>query len=427
MRRLFFLFSFFTFGITLPAFFASADAVIPSELNLIFSDRTIKLNLDIQKNLIRTVPHHFLILGNQKVPVDTNGQLLAANTLFPIQTEFSREVNPDTLHEFFRSMSLVRSDSETNSVAISQDKEGPIVFIGTPQQGFDIDETKLVALMNEALVLGKTYVQAPATKIFSKIDVSPELQKRGIREVIGFGESNFTGSSSERKKNIFAALRRLNGVIIRQGKNFSFNHYIQDISEKDGFVPELVIKGNLTEKELGGGICQVSTTAFRAAFFAGLPITERKNHSYTVPYYKPLGLDAAVYLGSNDFRFKNDTPGDILIQAFTTKGDNLFFVFYGTRDGRSVFAEGPFLSHYQDPGDPLLYQSPDLPQGQIQEIRKGYSGVDALWIRRLVYTDGHTESKNENFVSHYRPWKALELEGTGTPETLSSSDQSFLP
>jgi vancomycin resistance protein YoaR len=81
-------------------------------------------------------------------------------------------------------------------------------------------------------------------------------------------------------------------------------------------LPELVIKKEGTVPEFGGGLCQVSSTAFRAAMNGGLPITQRRNHAYAVQYYAPQGTDATIYPGVVDLKFINDTPGDILIWAF---------------------------------------------------------------------------------------------------------------
>jgi vancomycin resistance protein YoaR len=107
-------------------------------------------------------------------------------------------------------------------------------------------------------------------------------------------------------------------------------------------VPELVIKNNKTEPEFGGGICQVSTTVFRAALQSGLKITERKNHAYAVQYYKPYGLDATIYIPKPDLQFKNNTPGAILLVP-QIDGMRLTFSMFGTSDGRTTVIDGPHI------------------------------------------------------------------------------------
>ena len=106
----------------------------------------------------------------------------------------------------------------------------------------------------------------------------------------------------------------------------------------------LVIKNNVTTPEFGGGICQVSTTVFRAAIFSGLKITARKNHAYPVHYYNPQGFDATVYIPRPDLKFINNTPGYILIQAhIDLEKKELTFDFYGTDDGRKTEVDGPHI------------------------------------------------------------------------------------
>ena len=136
--------------------------------------------------------------------------------------------------------------------------------------------------------------------------------------------------------------------MIKPGAEFSFITTLGPVDETTGYLPELVIKPNATVPEYGGGMCQVSTTAFRAALNAGLKITERTNHAYPVSYYNPQGLDATVYIPKPDLRFINNTPGYILIQTKIV-GTQLFFDFYGTNDGRSVTLQGPtVLEHNPD-------------------------------------------------------------------------------
>jgi vancomycin resistance protein YoaR len=111
---------------------------------------------------------------------------------------------------------------------------------------------------------------------------------------------------------------------------------------EDGFLPELVIKKGKTVPEYGGGLCQVSTTMFRAAVNAGLKITERQPHSFPVQYYNPQGFDATVYDPRPDLRFINNTPNHLLIEAIVD-GNWLIFNFYGTDDGRKVEIKGPYI------------------------------------------------------------------------------------
>ncbi len=167
------------------------------------------------------------------------------------------------------------------------------------------------------------------------------IENLGIVTLLGKGESDFSGSPASRIFNIKLGAEKLNGILIKPGEEFSFMNTIGDVGAKEGYQFALVIKnGGDFVKEYGGGLCQVSTTMFRAAIYAGLTITERFAHSLPVQYYNPQGFDAAVYNPHPDLRFINDTPSNILVQT-KIKGNKLYFEFYGTSDTREVKLIGP--------------------------------------------------------------------------------------
>ena len=176
------------------------------------------------------------------------------------------------------------------------------------------------------------------------------------------GESDCVGSPKNRKINIAVGAKRYNGLLISPGSEFSFNQYLGPINKAAGFLPELVIKNNVTTPEYGGGLCQVSTTAFRAALNAGLEITDRRNHAYAVSYYGTPGLDATIYPPSTDLKFKNNTPSYILIQT-RIEGTKLFFEFWGTDDGREVAVDEPVVYGKQANGAVKAYVKQKVTMG----------------------------------------------------------------
>lgn len=379
----------------------------PTSLKLIFADRILTLNFIAQPNLLTREPTYVWNIAGQDVPLDFSENLPPELAELKIETRFRNVISRPRLEAFFTATSLLQTDKVT-PIEITLDEQENVRFKGAPQTGFSVDFEALVPLINEALDQGYTHVRVPAEKTFSPVMVAPELEARGIKEVLAVGESNFAGSSPERRQNIWAGARKFNGLILKKGERFSFNKILESVDPADGFVEELVIKGNDTEKEFGGGVCQVSTTVYRAAFSGGFPIDQRRNHSYAVPYYKPYGLDATIYLGGQDFKFTNDTPADLLIQAFMEE-DNLYFVFYGTKDGRTVALEGPFISGYQPAPDPIIEDSVLLPPGEMAELSPAHDGFRAEWVRRVQYPTYRT---NERFTSSYRPWPARILRGT---------------
>lgn len=236
----------------------------------------------------------------------------------------------------------------------------------------------------------------------------------GIEEEIGMGKSDYTGSIPERVHNVMLGAAKLNGVLIPKGETFSFNKHIGNIDAANGFKPAYVIQGGKTVLGDGGGICQVSTTVFRAALNAGLPIVERHAHAYRVGYYendaKP-GLDATIYSPTVDFQFKNDTPGAILIQTQVDEANRLvYFRFYGKKDGRRVELTEPILTNVAPPPPPLNQDDPTLPRGQVKQVDFAAWGGRSTFTYKIIYPDNRVEDKT--FVSNYRPWQAIFLVGT---------------
>lgn len=288
------------------------------------------------------------------------------------------------------------------------------------KDGLEVDVAVLESRVAEALLeLSETDVDAVEIEIplqrtppdFATSDVND----LGIKELIGVGISSYRGSIPSRVYNVAHAASKLNGVLIKPGETFSFVNTLGDISALTGYKQAYVIQGNQTVLGDGGGVCQVSTTFFRAALNAGLPIVERHPHSYRVSYYEQgsdPGIDATIYHPTVDIKIKNDTPGHILIQTIAdTKNMTLRFEFYGTSDGRVATVGKPVVSSVTPPPEDLYIDDPALPAGQIQQI--DYKA----WGAR-VYFDYKVERNGEilfekTFNSNYRPWQAKFLRGTG--------------
>jgi vancomycin resistance protein YoaR len=206
---------------------------------------------------------------------------------------------------------------------------------GQNGQALDIYKTYKMLVENKSDSINLPVL---VSKSLSSLEDTNDL---GIRELVAVGESDFKGSPRNRRVNIRVGADKFQGLIIAPGEEFSFNKILGDVDAEHGFLPELVIKKTGTVPEFGGGLCQVSSTAFRAAMNAGLPITARRNHSYAVQYYAPQGTDATIYPGVQDFKFKNDLSSHLLIRT-RIEGDKLYYDFYGTKDDRKVSFDGPY-------------------------------------------------------------------------------------
>lgn len=256
------------------------------------------------------------------------------------------------------------------------------VFIpAAPGRHVSIEKSQ-TAIM-QALFRGQNKVSLMVDIIEPEITLE-KINSLGITSLLASGESNFAGSTFSRIKNIKIASSKYNGLILKPGEEFSFNDILGEVDEKGGYAPEKVIKNKKLIYEYGGGICQVSTTLFRAAVLSGLPIIERHAHAFPVQYYNPQGLDATIYPGVSDLKFKNGTSNHILLQTKIV-GTKLIFEIYGSRDGREIVLDGP---HQYD-------------------MRKDGS-MKAYFIRTIKYQNG--EEKNDKFTSIYRSPSLYPLE-----------------
>ncbi len=246
------------------------------------------------------------------------------------------------------------------------------------------------------------------TKIIQPKVSLKDINDLGIKELIGQGESNFAGSPKNRIHNIQVGANRLNGLLIPPGEEFSLVKALGKVDADAGYLPELVIKGDRTIPEFGGGLCQIGTTAFRAALNAGLPIVERQPHSYRVSYYEPAGMDATIYDPHPDLRFINDTGNYILWQS-KIKGTKLIFEFWGTSDGRKVEVTKPKIFNITSPGPTKYIETDELKPGEKKRIEIAHKGADTEFTRTITYPDGRV--KKEVWRSHYKPWPEVYLVG----------------
>jgi len=266
---------------------------------------------------------------------------------------------------------------------------------------------KLISHPLPSLILVKSTIRKPTVTL-------TQTNTFGIEELIGEGNSDYTHSIPQRIHNLLLGTAKFNGVLIPKGATFSFNDTVGDISSSTGYQPAYIIKEGRTVLGDGGGICQVSTTIFRAVLNAGLPIVEYHSHAYRVGYYendaKP-GLDATVFGPTVDFQFINDTPASILIQTSADEENHrLSFKFYGKKDNRSVQLSSPILSDYSSPPEAQFQDDPTLKKGVVKQVDFAAPGGRSRYSYKV--TKGNDVSFQKDFNIWYRPWRAVFLVGT---------------
>src|SRR5512143_37654 len=281
--------------------------------------------------------------------------------------------------------------------------------------GRALDITTTLTRMTDALARGDQQVTLAVNEQRPEFFDDAKAADLGITELVSTGQTFYAGSSAERMKNINAAAASQHGVIVKPGEVYSFNQNLGDVSLDNGYAEALIIFNGQTVKGVGGGVCQVSTTAFRAAFAGGYPIIERWPHAYRVGWYERgfgPGLDATVFSPYVDFKFKNDTPYHILIEAYANDAaGRLTFKFYSTSDGRQVTISDPIIENVVPHPPDKIEEDPTLPAGTRQQVDYAADGADVT-VKRTVTRGGQVISEDRVFT-RYQPWQAIFKVGTG--------------
>ncbi len=304
--------------------------------------------------------------------------------------------------------------------ALFQFENNKVTEFRPSKDGRKLNEAQLRALLNDAFIevasSSRQRIGIPIPVDISHPSVTTDTANNlGIKELIGRGYSEYQGSIPGRIHNVALASSRLNGVLIKPGETLSFVDTVGDISAATGYQSAYIIKDGKTVLGDGGGVCQVSSTLFRAAMDAGLPIVERHAHAYRVHYYeeggfKP-GVDATVFSPSVDLKIKNDTSSYILIQTKPdSKNLTLIFELYGTKDGRKSEVFNHKVWGETPPPPPLYQDDPTLPKGVVRQVDWAAWGAKASFQYKV--TRGTEVLQDVTFYSNFRPWQAVYLNGT---------------
>ncbi len=309
---------------------------------------------------------------------------------------------------------------------------GELELIQAPVSGREIDIDASLANIAASIRDGANQAEVVMTLKAPNLSGTETAAELGIRELVHTENTYFFYSDDARIQNIQVGAGKLDGVLIAPGETFSMAKAVGEVSKETGYAESSVIFGSETVQDVGGGLCQVSTTLFRAAFNYGLEIDERHAHGYRVYYYERLanrqldpglaGLDAAVYLPDLDLKFTNDTPYWILMETdVNVELCRLQWRFYSTDVKRYVDYTSSGLTNIEPEGDPIYNENPDLPAGVIEQVDWGIDGADVT-ITRTVYENGLIHI-NDVFETHYAAWSDIFEYGPGT-EGIPVKDES---
>lgn len=329
---------------------------------------------------------------NLTLPIKPDeNSIIEGNNIVSVAHEINLKIKPEKIDTYITEEIAQNINIDSESAKIYKDESGNVQFEGTATIGKKVSSQALISMIELSLNNDVKDLNIPVIEQRPDIDVSKDLQDEGIVKLIAVGHSRYAGSPSNRMHNISVGMNTLNGIMIGPGEVFSFAEHIGRVDGSTGYRPELVIKPEGTVPEYGGGLCQVSSTFYRAALWGGFEIVDRKPHSYAVSYYAQVGgwgLDATVYPPAVDFKFKNNTPNNILLQSYSD-GVDAWVKVYGTDDGRKVEMEGPYVGNYRYPGGAVTVVSNSLAPGAQKWVEKSHTGFDATWYRHLMDSDGN--------------------------------------
>ncbi len=319
-------------------------------------------------------------------------------------------VTDEPAREFLESIAPELTLEAVNARFVFNDDTRQLEVIDPGRNGRALDIEATLATFEQA-IYSTTDRTIPLVfrEVLPDINQFMTAEELGIRELIISQSTSFRGSTAARRNNVQVAASRFHGLVIPPHSEFSFNQWLGDVSTESGFEEGLIIYGNQTITGVGGGVCQVSTTVFQAAFWAGFPILERWPHGYRVSYYEQdgtgPGMDATVYSPIVDFRFLNDTDYHLLIETYTDLNNyTVTFKFYSTSTGRRVEKDGPYVRNVQPPPPPVYRATPGV-TGTVQ-VDYAVSGAEVYVYRDVYDAQGNLIIEDEEFYSNYIPWPA---------------------
>ena len=284
-------------------------------------------------------------------------------------------------------------------------------WIAAQQNGWTLDRDRTKQNILKAVLAGESSAEA-VYKVTAPVRSVQLLAERGVLSHVSVGTSSYKGSPPDRETNVLVGAEKLDNFFVAPGHTFDFAREVGDISSSTGFVKGYVISGGTLEKEDGGGICQVSTTLFRAMYQAGLPIVERHEHSHRVEYYDPVGFEATVYAPAKNLRMKNDTGRYLFVQAsWDRKARTLRFDLFGSKPERTVSVGRPVVTAFKPPAQPSYTPDTRVGAGGRRLLDVPVQGMTSTIVRSIRRSDGKVVT--DTLKSVYRPWGTVYGVATG--------------
>ena len=292
-------------------------------------------------------------------------------------------------------------NQKVQNFALTRKDDGFQVVKGVA--GYEMDVEASAKSLTEYL-----NIEWDRSKVFLPLEIAVVEPKGSAEELsqvtdmLGSFTSSFRGATSEKVANISNGAKLIDGITMYPEEDFSFDAYAAPYTVANGYAMGKSYSGGKLVDDVGGGICQVSSTLYNAALRAELEITMRYNHSMIVGYV-PISSDATLAeTAGKDFRFKNNQKAPIYIESYVTKDHRLVVNVYGkeTRPSNRTIEYVSETLEVINPGPDVIHVDGTLPVGEVQ-VSSAYTGYKAkLW--KVVKIDGVEKSRELVNSSNYR-------------------------
>lgn len=282
----------------------------------------------------------------------------------------------------------------------------------TPEQvGAEFDVEEAQKLLDEARP-GETVTLS--ARIETPTVTAEELEKVLFRDVLGTYTTH-VGGTSGRVNNVRLSAKAINGYVLNSGDVFSYNTVVGKRTTAKGYSAAPAYVNGETVDEIGGGICQTSSTLYMATLLSNLEIVTRAAHRY-IPSYITPGMDATVSWGGPEYEFRNDTQYPIRISASVSSGKNLTVTIYGTK------VDDTYVKMTNEKLGTISYETiyeddPTLPEGTEKVKQTPYTGSKYRTYRNVYSGDGKLISSTFEASSNYKARDKIILRGTKKVET----------
>lgn len=394
-------------------------------------EKPLILDASAQGELARTILSEPLVLtasGGEEswpIPPEDLAGMLVINQVEEgdAGSTFEIGINPGLFGVYLSSLAPNLYQAPENTRFMFNDDTLQLEVVEPAVIGRDLNVEASIDAINAGLIAGEHSIALQFDALKPAVTDDMTGEELGITELVLKETTYFYGSDAARVQNIEIAAAQFYGLLVAPGETFSMADALGNISLENGYAEALIIYGDQTIQGVGGGVCQVSTTLFRAAFFAGYPIVERYAHAYRVGYYEYdengyknpsyIGLDATVYVPIVDMKFTNDSPYWLLMETYLYKGSSsLVWKFYSTKDGRTVDWDTTGLVNVVPQPEPLFRENPELGKDEMKKVDYGVDGGDVT-IARTVFKDGEVYF-TDTFFTRFQAWQEVWEYGPGT-------------